>query len=253
MSHRDSYGPVESNRLDRAMQQRLAKLKTLPVDVSGLERRLTAEMGETSPASNNRYSAVVDRLPRWWRWSGVAAAILITLSLIVALPLTMDTPAVAHPPHMAKIHHAMVSGEMPVAATDMAALRRLLTMPWDGRQTLEALPDDLVATCCLVNVGTEPMLGAVIDHAENRLSVVIAQAQGVRFASGEAVVQGDRRYTVHQIQSTNMAMIQVDDRFVCLMGEVPPGMLIEVMEQALAPVEAVDAEMVIPGIDRSRH
>lgn len=221
--------------LEQATRERLARLKAMPVDTARLEQFLYAAIDEATAAEGQKRKLLQwSALPKWSALSGLAAAIVLAASLLT-VTIGSESPAVAAPVHLAHMHQAMLSGQVPLAtADDASAIARLLNAEWRGDRTLQALPKDLVPLCCLMHIGGEPVLAAMIDYSGTPIGVVVADAEKVRPGRGATILRGGRHYVVQESAGTNMVITEVAGRFLCVMGSVPSGELIQLVEQALA-------------------
>src|SRR5258708_7453758 len=90
----------KNSKVDEAVAKRLHRLRTMPVDTSGLESRLRAEI----PIHTQR------RL--WLRPMRAVAAGIALLAVITALFLsTSGGPVLASPAQMAQMHHELIAGQ----------------------------------------------------------------------------------------------------------------------------------------------
>lgn len=213
-------------QLDAATRQRLSRLAAMPVDTSNLERRLRAEMGD--PPARRAFPMPLRT------WGGLIAAMLV---IVATLVFTVGTPApaTAAPGEMLRLHRAMVMGDIPVTPTsDEAAVRAMVASDWDAGEGLAELPGSLLHACCLHKVGGKPVLGLLLNTDGGPITIAMADARGMKPFDGPAIVRDGRRYVVHEIDGTTMAMVRVRDRLLCFMGAVPADELVALAQRTLA-------------------
>src|SRR5438874_1581657 len=104
--------------LDRSTADRLARLRTMPVDTSRLEKALLAHIprpAEPASAAEERRRWSIGPA-RWARPLQAAAASFLFLSAVVAIVLLSSSggPALASASQMARMHEDLVAGRVPV-------------------------------------------------------------------------------------------------------------------------------------------
>lgn len=220
-----------SGRLDQATQQRLSRLASVSVDVSGLQRRLRAELDAAAP----RPSASPWGMPAR-AWGSLIAATLVVVATLV-FTLGTPSPATAAPGDMLRLHQSLIAGEQPVQATpDAAAVRTLVLSPWSSGDPLTVLPDAVAQACCLHEVRGKPVVGMLLQTEGRLVTVVMADAQRLSLHAGRTVEHGGRSYAVDTVDGTPMVMTQVHDRLLCFMGGPSEQSLLEWVGSALEGV-----------------
>lgn len=211
-------------RLERCTRRRLARLAAMPVDTSRLKRRIEAaiaEQREPSPAYQT--------LLRWWRpVTSAAAAVIIALTVWTAVDTS--SVAMAGPAQLAQLHYDVTRGLTPaLPATSIEEANRLLAEQGAG-QVAGQLPGE-VMSCCLQEVSGVTLSCVLIKQDQSLITVVVADGGAMHSPVGEAVERSGRRFTLHQANGINMAMIGESGRWACVMGQVPYEQLIEVAAQ----------------------
>ncbi len=98
-------GNPESERLDRAVADRLARLGTMPVDTSRLAKRIEAQI---PPPGIGRLSF---RLVLWMRPLRAVAASLLILGLIAGIIISSSSgPAMASTQDLLRVHQEVIAG-----------------------------------------------------------------------------------------------------------------------------------------------
>lgn len=212
--------------LDQAVRARLARLATMPVDTSHLERRLRAVMADNGP-EHSRW-----RLPQAWRsLTAVAAAILIVVTVGVVLMNLGNTPAIAAPMDLARLHaEASKSDAMTTAVTSVEQANRVLAGQWSDLPQLPAPASGQLHACCIHDFMDSKVACLILREGQTPLTMVVGHAREFRPAEGRIVERGGRKFTLHEVNGLRMAMTHQKGRFVCLMGEVSEDRLLDIAE-----------------------
>lgn len=221
-----------AEELDQATQGRLARLAAMPVDTSKLQSRLRQAM--TRPQAGAGSPMLIRRLMHWP--AAVAAAILVTALVgVLFLANVGASPALAAPAEMAQLHeHLTGQGAPTIAASDMDQVRREINRQWSDAPGLPGLsgpqaPAQHVMACCIRHVQGRKV-ACVLLQGKTPVTMVVARAADMQPAAGTPVVRGNHQYTVCQSGQINMVMTIHDDRYICLMGDLPPNELIDLGE-----------------------
>lgn len=216
----------KAERLDVAVAGRLARLRTMPVDVSSLRRAVDARLGV--PARAPRAGAM--RL-RWLSPFRAAAASLVVVGLIVAAVIaTSGGPVLASPDRLAQLHQDLVSGDRHdmrrVASIEEA--RAALAAERAGAPAVPGVGDDRAMACCVHTVGRKAMSCVSMTADGVAVSMAVAEAADVKTpAASETVTVDGTTYQVESSGGVNMVMTRRGGRWVCLMGKLPTQRLIE--------------------------
>jgi hypothetical protein len=218
-----------SDKLDQATQARLARLAAMPVDTSKLQARLRQAMPKEHAGAGR--PMFIGRLMHWP--AAVAAAILVA-ALVGVLFLTNAgaSPALAAPAEMAQLHeHVMGQGAHTVAASDMDQVRREIAKQWSDGPAMPSpqAPTEHVMACCIHHVQGRKV-ACVLLQGKTPVTMVVARAADVQPAPGTPVMRGSHQYTTHRCDQINMVMTIRDDRYICLMGDLPQNELIDLGE-----------------------
>ena len=222
------------NQVDRAVAQRLAKLRDLPADVSSLDAKLRSHVGhpaETSPglASHN------------WRWRIVPlrplraiAASLVLLSGIAVLVvlLTSGRGAQAEIAEMARVHEDMVSGKIPVMQVDsIDAANRMLAGELPGGPALPQVPQSHVMACCMKSVHNKKVACVLLKDENVPVTLAVASAADMKLPTAPVENHNGIEYRVQHIGNLSMVMTQSEGRWLCLIGQLPAERLIDLAVQ----------------------
>lgn len=217
---------TRQTRLDEAMQARLARLATLPVDTSRLERRLHSMMAATAPAQNRWRLSHARR-----SWAAVAATILVVATAGIILMSLGNSPAMASPVDLARVHaEATQSEKMTTAVTALEQANRVLAGQWSDLPQLPAPTAGQLHACCIHDFMDRKVACLILRDGQTPLTMVVGHAREFRPAEGRVVERGGRKFTLNEVNGLRMVMTQQDQRFVCLMGEVSEDRLLELAE-----------------------
>lgn len=232
--HSDEVGRSDEHRLDRldrATAARLAKLRSLPVDVSRLEKRLRAE-GGPPPAADTAGPA---RRP-WLGWlrpyRAVAALLLAAVTVAAVLLTTSGGPALASPAQMAQVHEDLVAGHTPVTRVDsIEEASRALSREWSQTAGLPGVPEAHVMACCMKAVHDKRMACVLLKAEGVPVTMAVASAADMRLPTSPTWARGGVIYHVQSAGRLNMVMTDRQGRWVCLIAELPVERLMDLANQ----------------------
>ncbi|MCX5661950.1 MAG: hypothetical protein NTW19_19905 [Planctomycetota bacterium] len=198
-----------------AVAARLACLGTMPVDATGLERRLREVIPQ--PAEERR--------PRRWELIGasLAAGIAIALGVTFVLLRASVEPAVASAAAMTETHEALVAGRVPVMEVDsIEAAGRALALREGGVPSLPSAPQGHVMACCMRSVANKDV-ACVLLKAEGKLvTLAVARDTDLAAAPGTSSVTVEgQSFAITSANRVTMATTRRDGRLICLMGDLP--------------------------------
>jgi hypothetical protein len=209
-----------SDALDRATVSRLAKLRTMPVELSRLEAAVASHI----PRPQTGEPRVAGRRT-WFRpLRAVAAGIALLAALTIAFLTWPSGAALASPPRMAALHARLVAGEIPVTeVASVEAANKVLASQSPQSPRMPDLPHDHVMACCLNEVDDRVVACLLLKHQGKPVSMMVADAKQLRSpaSGGEAIERGGASYRVHASGKINMVMSARQGRWVCVMGELP--------------------------------
>jgi hypothetical protein len=217
----------KGEQLDRAVSDRLGKLRSMPVDVSALRKAVEARIGVTARGNGNL------KLPRWLSPMRAAAASLLILGLIIAAVIASSSgPVLASPDRLAQLHEDLVAGDRhgmrPVKSIEEA--KAALADQNPGGPSVPGVADDHVMACCVHTVGRKKMSCVSLVTDGVPVSMAVADAADIKLPATETRIVDGVTYHVQSAQGVNMVMAQRNDRWVCLMGKLPTSRLIEVAQ-----------------------
>jgi len=218
-----SNSPNESHEsdLDRATADRLAKLRTLPVDTSRLDVVLRAQI----PApEKSRLSVVLQIGPM----RAIAASIVVLATIAAIFIMTSGGPALASPMQMAQMHADLVAGRTPVMKVDsIAAANRALAAQSPQSPTLPDVPPDHVMACCMKSVANKKVACVLLRSEGIPVTMTVANAKDMKLPTAPTVTRDGVTYRVQASGKINMVMTERNDRWICLVSELQADQLME--------------------------
>jgi hypothetical protein len=208
--------------VDRAIAARLAKLQSMPVDTSRLERQLRAQI----PARPARL-AIGSRWLRPMR-AAVAASFLLVAGMIALLVSTSGGPVLASTTEMAQFHNDLVSGRVPVTRVDsMQAANQALAAQWAQSPQVPNMPNDHVMACCMRSVKNKKMACVLLKGDGEPVTLTVANASDMQTPTSPIMTRNGIQYHVQSAGSLNMVMTDRGGRWVCLIAKLPPDRLMD--------------------------
>ncbi|HSV13450.1 MAG TPA: hypothetical protein VLI90_04280, partial [Tepidisphaeraceae bacterium] len=210
---------------DDAVAKRLAKLRTMPMDLSNLER----SMRQMIPPAE---AATSPRLQIWTRWArplrAVAAGIILVAAILILMLTTSGGPVVASTTDMAKFHDDLVSGRVPVTRVDsVQAANATLASEWAASPQVPDIPNEHVMACCMRSVRNKRMACVLLKGEGEPVTMTVANASEMKPPASPVVSRDGVQYHVEAVGDLNMIMTERHGRWVCLVGKVPSGRLID--------------------------
>ena len=208
---------------ERAVTARLAKLRSMPVDTSRLERLILAQIPRPQQARRDSHG-------RWFRPVRAVAASFLVLAAAVAVLLlsTSSGPVLASSVQMAKLHEDLVSGKVPVVQVNsIEEANKVLSKQWRNSPEVPSVPQDHVMACCMKSVKDKKVACVLMKREGVPVSMMVAHGKDMRIPDSAVTVRGGVRYHVQSVGALNMVMTEREGRWVCLIGEVPTERLMD--------------------------
>lgn len=222
MDVRETDNPDE---LDRAVADRLAKLRTMPVSTSKLEAMIRSKIPQPARTRSMRIG--------WFRpVRAIAASITLLAILAAALLSTSGGPALASPAQMAQFHQSLVSGEVPATQVDsIEAANQVLTAQWPQSPQLPDVPQNHVMACCMNSVKDKKLACVLLKREGVPVTMTVANASDMKLPKSPKVEHAGVSYHVQSFEQVNMVMTERDGRWVCLISELPAERLMEIAQK----------------------
>jgi hypothetical protein len=215
----DTTNEQHDSRLDAATAARLGKLRSMPVDTSGVERSLRHAIPEPS--------SVRMRIGAWVRPLRTVAASLLVLGAIVAAVVisTSGGEVMASPTQMAQLHDEIVSGKTRVQKVEsIEEANRFLRAQWaEGlAPAVPDLPGEHVMACCMKSIKDKRVACVLLKgQGGEPVTLSVAKAADMKLPRGVPTAQrAGVTYHVQASDAVNMVMFERNGRWVCLMGRM---------------------------------
>ena len=212
--------PNDDYRWEQAVGARLSKLRTMPVDTGRLAAALKREVPR--PARAPWFSLRAAR--------AAAASVLVAGAVIAVIVFTtVGRPALASAAQMAQMHEDLVAGRTSAVQVDsIDAANKVLAGEGAQVPALPDLPAEHVMACCMRSVKDKKVACLLMKRDGVPVSLMVARSREVRAPRSPVTVRDGERYHVQHVDKLNMVMTERNDRWVCLIGEVPADRLIDV-------------------------
>jgi hypothetical protein len=220
----DDIRNEDAAKWDQAVSDRLAKLRTMPMDTSRLERALRSQI----PPSTQEPVRRMRLFTRPMR--AVAAGVAILLMVGVILMSTSGGPVMASPTDMARMHEDLVAGRVPVTRVDtIEEANRVLVAQWPASPGIPDAPQAHVMVCCMKSVKNKQVACVLLKGEDAPITMAVANAAEVKVPpSSSTVTHGGATYHVQSSGAINMVSTERNGRLVCLIGQVPAERLMDI-------------------------
>lgn len=223
----DTHEHDEQQHWEEAVVSRLARLRSMPVDTSRIEKALRAQIPRPEQSS----------AARAWPWlrpmRAIAASVLVVSALVTVLLLsTASGPVLASPSHVAELHQDIVLGRVPVVQVDsIAEANDVLSRKWPNSPEVPSVPENHVMACCMQSLKDKKVACVLMKQQSVPVSLMVAHAKDMRAPTSPVKVRNGARYHVQSVGALNMVMTERQGRWACLIGELPAETLIDVAQQ----------------------
>jgi hypothetical protein len=215
----DTNNSDDISDLDRATADRLAKLRSMPVDLGGLKTGIDAQLRRAGA------DLAVGRFG-WIRSLRTMAAGVLLLALVGAAFLMLSGgPVEASTLQMAQMHEDIVAGRTPTMRVDsIDAANRMLA----NGVRVPNVPSEHVMACCMKSVKDKQIACVVLDNAGDPITLTVANARDVKPPTCPAVMCNGIECHVMRANGLNMVMTQRDGRWACLIGRASSTRLMDI-------------------------
>jgi hypothetical protein len=214
---------MDESEQDRAIAARLAKLRSMPVDTGALDRKLEAVIGRSA------------RKPAWFiarPFRAIAASAAILLIIAVALYSTSGGPALASATRMAQVHLDVVSGKTPVTQVNsIEEANRAISQQWAQSPELPGIPAMHGMACCMKSVKNKKVACVLFKSEGVPITMTVANAEDMKTPSCPEVKRNGVTFHVQSVDALSMVMTERDNRWVCLIAQLPADRLMDIAEK----------------------
>ena len=220
----DEYRDEHDEALNQAVSARLAKLRTMPVDTSNLDKALRAQI----PSSRREWRILSFRPLR-----ALAASVVLVSAIAAAIMLSASSgPALADAAQMAQVHQDIVAGRIPVMqVASIGEANRMLNSQSPGAPTLPQMPESHVMACCMKSVHNKMMACVLLKDEGVPVTLAVASAADMKLAPAPITTRSGIDYRVQKVGNLSMVMTEQDGKWLCLIGQMPADRLIDVAAQ----------------------
>jgi hypothetical protein len=210
--------------LDRAVAARLARLRTMPVDASRLEKSLRARI----PDARRK-----QRFLRFRSIQTIAASFVLLGGIVGAILLTASSGrALASPALMAQMHEDIVAGRVPIMQVDsITAANQMLANQSPGSPSLPQMPDSHVMACCMKSVHDKKVACVLLKDSGIPVTLSVANASDMELPSAPVTMRNGLSYRVQSVRKLSMVMTERNGKWLCLIGELPADRLMDMAAQ----------------------
>jgi anti-sigma factor RsiW len=215
---------VES--VDRAISARLAKLRSMPVDLTNLEKAIKAQI--LPPTNQSRWRALTLRPLR-----AIAASVVLVSAIAAAILLSASSgPVLAEAAQMAQVHREIVSGKIHVTqVSSINAANHMLDQEAPGAPSLPQLPDSHVMACCMKSVHNKKMACVLLRDEGVSVTLAVASAADMKLPTAPVQSRNGVEYRVQHIGDLSMVMTERNGKWLCLIGPMPADRLMDMAAQ----------------------
>lgn len=213
----------ERQEWEWGVASRLARLRSMPVDTSRVEKALRGQLPLPEPAPAAGARSLLRPM------GAVAASLLLAGALATVLLLSASNgPVLASPAGMAELHNDVVSGKVPVVQVEsIAEANRVLSNQWPDSPGVPSVPRDHVMACCMQSLKDKKLACVLMKVEGVPVTLTVAHGKDMRAPASPVTVRHGVRYHVQSEGKLNMVMTERQGRWVCLIGEVPADKLID--------------------------
>lgn len=225
MPNRDEHAEL----VDRAVSERLAKLRAMPVDLTNLDELLRGLI--PPPVRETRWRIPTIRPFRPLR--AIAASVVLLSAIAAAIMLSASSgPALAEAAQMAQVHQDIVSGKIPVMqVSSIDGANRMLNQESPGAPSLPQLPDSHVMACCMKSIHNKKMACVLLKSEGVPVTLAVASASDMKLPTAPVQMRRGVEYRVQHVGKLSMVMTERNAKWLCLIGELPAEGLMDMAAQ----------------------
>lgn len=206
-----------SEGIDRALEDRLAKLGKAKVDTSRLERKLEAAI----PGGDSTGFRRIWQRRRFF----VLAASLLLAAGVVALVILMRPAGsrIITANELVAIHeHYQEHGESRSSVSTVADANAVLAGKWSDAPHLPDVQGSAIVECCLHHL---PDCRVACLHMKTAtgsdVTLVVGHVRDLRAPQGNSFVSSGQVFSVHQVGAYHVLATESQNRFVALIADIP--------------------------------
>jgi hypothetical protein len=207
-----------NNPLDQATSARLARLRSMPVDTTGLAARLRESIPEL-----REQKARTSIIRLWISPLRLAAAILVVLTAVLAVILAgSGSVAVASVDQLAALHEeTLADKDHAVHVDSIAAANVALSKEWPKTPEVPQVGQDAVMSCCVHEIARKKMACVMLNVDGQPVTMAVAKTSEIKCPMGTMSTRNGVMYCSHSVRGVNMVMVEKGGQWTCYMGKVP--------------------------------
>lgn len=208
-----------NDKLDQATQDRLAKLASMPVDLSRLEQKMADQLPARQQPQTPPH---INPMQGWLR---VAAIIALMVGIAGASYYAFfgagPQTAVAQTMTVAELHdHLLNDPQEAYLAKSVEEAQALIDAQLAGKQPLPTVDGTHIESCCLVE-GEFPLRAAlVVMQPAGNVTIIIAQGEDFAMQMQPIEHPSGVQLYGHDHAGMPMVMRNVGDQWMCVMGDL---------------------------------
>lgn len=203
------------DQLDQATRDRLAKLASMPVDMSRLQKKMADAL---PPEPESKPRALQASSGGWYRIAAIF--VLIAGASYFAIFGFAPQVAVARTMTVAELHDSLLNDPQEAyLAHSIDQAQALIDAQFTGKLSLPIVDGTQVESCCLVE-GDFPLRVALVIKQPSGIATIII-AQGEDFAQPMHLLEHPSGIELHGHDHAGMPMVMRNkgDLWMCVMGE----------------------------------
>lgn len=206
-----------NDKLDQATQDRLAKLASMPVDLSRLEQKMADQLPARQQHNTQPHTNPMQG------WLRVAAIIALMVGVAGASYYAFfgvgPQTAIAQTMTVAELHdHLLNDPQEAYLAKSVEEAQALIDAQLGGKQPLPIVDGTHIESCCLVE-GEFPLRAAlVVTQASGNITIIIAQGKDFAQPMHPIDHPSGLQLQGHDHAGMPMVMRNVGDQWMCVMG-----------------------------------
>ncbi len=209
-----------NDRLDEATAQRLAKMRSLPVDTSRLDKSIQSSVPR--PAGRLRLWQI-----RPLRAVAASAAILLMVGAI--LWSLSGGEVLASPETMARFHQDLLSGKVAAVQVDsIAEANRTLAAQWNATIEIPQVPAEHGMMCCMRTIKDKRVACVLLKNEGVPVTMAVARAMDMKLPGAQTITRNGMEYRLQSAGELNMVMTERAGRWICLIGKLPAERLMNI-------------------------
>ena len=212
---------TQDNNFDQAMARRLAKLSTMPVDTTSLDRTLRTQVGPAPSA----------RPVSWGRKLRPFAAVAASLLLVAIVGIAFLQNRPVHAAAIVQLHRDFVDGKVTtVQVSSMDEVNKAFKALECGAPVISSDGSLKPRCCCVGRLGNKKIPCVMLHSGATPVTMAWADKGDVRLPSSSPVTYNGESFHVQSHAGINLVMVQRGQHTLCVVGALPAEQLMALTE-----------------------